>query len=292
MRVDAAIKILKSDATALDAEALRVLFRSLEESGPGAQAANDHFYNRKYPEVLAWLKRVLSDNKASPYLNVRAHNLWSMQAGAESANFSMKLLESSDHGHRHAGASALRGVKRPDVVRALLKLKRDPVPHVREAVFRSLKATDDPAAIPALIEGIFDPDKNVAELSISGLASLKATSALPALVHYFQAHSTTPALSYEAVQAGNAIASISGQGFAFGIPGFCGTTTAAAAMKVAQGKKLGGEKGSAMVLEGEAELQKERSFMQKVTEEAQQSNKAERDRLQSWWEREGSRLYR
>lgn len=244
----------------------------------------------RWPAAVGWPNfYILTEHSIPNSLRIMAADHFCKSATREDVPILKQLLRSRIPHIRMRALAVLIRFPTDDVVSEAIGLTKDPDKEVRRVAYTLLSFAENTRGIPSLIEGLKDDSPESVIASAYGLASLNAREGLPELVEYLRRNRQLKGFTDAQIRVGRAIATISGQKFNFSNGGlFCGSPLFAAAKRIEDGKKLGGEKGQALIKKGEEELAYWDAHAKKNDVDALVSNVRERDKVISWWDARGS----
>lgn len=247
----------------------------------------------RWPNKVGWPQfYVLTEHRIPDSLRIAAANRFCSSAGPEDVPALKQLLRSRIAYVRMRALVVLMRFPTDDVVTEAISLAHDPDKEVRRVAYTLLRISENPRGIPALIEGLKDNSSEVVIEAADGLGAIKARQGLPELVEYLRRNRKQAGFTDAQIRVGRAVAAISAQKFNFSNGGmFCGTPLMAAGQKIEEGKKIGGEKGQALIKKGQEELATWDAIAKKNNAEALVSNAKERDKVISWWDAVGRKQF-
>lgn len=284
----------ENDDVGLKHEALTRLLQCLIDCASGSEnAAVNYLINHtNHADALPWFEKTLTDVSLSTSARGVVAGVWQSFATENELPFAKRLLHDDGSTVRMFAIEVMGKSKSEGAVKEIVRSTRDPDIRVRHAAYMTLWGMNNMLALPAFIDGLANQDDDVFSESIRGIEALKAKGALPKLIAILrkgESARTKPTSNERAV--GNAISSITGEKFEFLSPGFCGTPALSSGEKIRRGKEVGGERGKALVEEGEKELADFKSMINSSIAESESKSVTERTRLLIWWDSTGRRLF-
>mgnify|MGYP001609677891 FL=1 len=178
-----------------------------------------------------------------------------------------------------------------EVVDIAIEMANDSDESVRQRAFALLGRSRNQRAVPILIRALQDESVDSFEIVTQGLVALKSKDAAPALLDILNNDKDPHKFTFAQIYAGNALAAITDQKYKFTAGRmFCGNPPMEGAHMVAEGKKLGGERGQALAARGQEILTDWDASVNKVNAEARVKNVHERERFLKWWTANGKRF--